>query len=411
MIIVVLVIDIIFFNRLIKTKSNGVKMIYLDNAATSWPKPPEVLKAITEVMEQAGGNPGRSGHRFSVAAARVVYECREKVTEFFNISDPKRVIFTANATQAINLVLRGILKPGDHVVTSSMEHNAVMRPLRFLEKQGIVIKIAQCAADGTLDVSEIAKLIDNKTRLVVISLASNVTGTILPVAEVTAVAHQFGALVLADAAQAAGAIPIDLRQNGVDFLAFTGHKELLGPTGIGGLIISQNVDARTITPLMFGGTGSRSDSEEQPEDMPDKFESGTANMIGIAGLRAALGWINQRGLAAIGEHNKELTMMLLEGLANINGVKIYGTPNAGNSLAIVSFTIKGKKVSEVGFRLDAEFEIMARVGLHCAPAAHRTIGSFPEGTVRFSPGIFTTTENVKQTLKAVQKVTRSGNMV
>ena len=407
MIIVVLVIDIIFFNRLIKTKSNGVKMIYLDNAATSWPKPPEVLIAITEVMEQAGGNPGRSGHRFSVAAARVVYECREKVTEFFNISDPKRVIFTANATQAINLVLRGILKPGDHVVTSSMEHNAVMRPLRFLEKQGIVIKIAQCAADGTLDVSEIAKLIDNKTRLVVISLASNVTGTILPVAEVTAVAHQFGALVLADAAQAAGAIPIDLRQNGVDFLAFTGHKELLGPTGIGGLIISQNVDARTITPLMFGGTGSRSDSEEQPEDMPDKFESGTANMIGIAGLRAALGWINQRGLAAIGEHNKELTMMLLEGLANINGVKIYGTPNAGNSLAIVSFTIKGKKVSEVGFRLDDEFEIMARVGLHCAPAAHRTIGSFPEGTVRFSPGIFTTTENVKQTLKAVQKVTRS----
>jgi cysteine desulfurase family protein len=382
-------------------------MIYLDNAATSWPKPPEVLKAITEVMEQAGGNPGRSGHRFSVAAARVVYECREKVTEFFNISDPKRVIFTANATQAINLVLRGILKPGDHVVTSSMEHNAVMRPLRFLEKQGIVIKIAQCAADGTLDVSEIAKLIDNKTRLVVISLASNVTGTILPVAEVTPVAHQFGALVLADAAQAAGAIPIDLRQNGVDFLAFTGHKELLGPTGIGGLIISQNVDARTITPLMFGGTGSRSDSEEQPEDMPDKFESGTANMIGIAGLRAALGWINQRGLAAIGEHNKELTMMLLEGLANINGVKIYGTPNAGNSLAIVSFTIKGKKVSEVGFRLDDEFEIMARVGLHCAPAAHRTIGSFPEGTVRFSPGIFTTTENVKQTLKAVQKVTRS----
>jgi selenocysteine lyase/cysteine desulfurase len=379
MIIVVLVIDIIFFNRLIKTKSNGVKMIYLDNAATSWPKPPEVLKAITEVMEQAGGNPGRSGHRFSVAAARVVYECREKVTEFFNISDPKRVIFTANATQAINLVLRGILKPGDHVVTSSMEHNAVMRPLCFLEKQGIVIKIAQCAADGTLDVSEIAKLIDNKTRLVVISLASNVTGTILPVAEVTAVAHQFGALVLADAAQAAGAIPIDLRQNGVDFL----------------------------TPLMFGGTGSRSDSEEQPEDMPDKFESGTANMIGIAGLRAALGWINQRGLAAIGEHNKELTMMLLEGLANINGVKIYGTPNAGNSLAIVSFTIKGKKVSEVGFRLDDEFEIMARVGLHCAPAAHRTIGSFPEGTVRFSPGIFTTTENVKQTLKAVQKVTRS----
>jgi cysteine desulfurase family protein len=379
-------------------------MIYLDNAATSWPKPPEVLKAISEVMEQAGGNPGRSGHRFSIAAARVVYDCREKVARFFNAPDPLRVVFTANATQAINLVLRGTLKPGDHVVTTSMEHNAVMRPLRFLEKQGIVIKVAQCKADGTLNVSEIAKLIDRKTRLVVISHASNVTGTILPVAEVTAVAHQVGALALVDAAQAAGAITVDMQQNGADFLAFTGHKELLGPTGIGGLVINRNVDTHIITPLMFGGTGSRSDSEEQPEDMPDKFESGTANVIGIAGLSAALDWINERGMAAIREHNQKLTEVLLEGLSGIPGVTIYGTANARNSLAIVSFTIEGKKVSEVGFRLDEEFEIMARVGLHCAPAAHCTIGSFPTGTVRFSPGIFTTVEDIKQTLRAVQKV-------
>jgi cysteine desulfurase family protein len=379
-------------------------MIYLDNAATSWPKPPEVLKAITEMMEQAGGNPGRSGHRLSIAAARVVYDCREKIAGFFNMPDPMRVVFTGNATQAINLVLRGLLKPGDHVVTTSMEHNAVMRPLHFLEKQGIVIKVSQCEADGTLDVRKLSKLIDKKTRLVVISHASNVTGTVFPVAEVTAVAHVAGVPVLVDAAQAAGSLSIDMQKTNVDYLAFTGHKELLGPTGIGGLVIGQQVDTRMLTPLMFGGTGSKSESEEQPEDMPDKFESGTANVIGIAGLSGALSWINQRGLAAIKDHNEKLTAALLEGLSCIKGVRVYGTKRAANSLAIVSFAISDKKVSEVGFQLDEDFEIMARVGLHCAPAAHRTIGTFPSGTVRLSPGIFTTMEEIKETLLAVKKV-------
>jgi cysteine desulfurase/selenocysteine lyase len=374
---------------------------------TSWPKPTEVLKAMTEVLAQSGGNPGRSGHRLSIAAARVVYDCREKVAELFQIPDPLRVIFTANATQSLNLVLLGILRPGDRVVTTSMEHNAVMRPLRFLEKQGLILKIASCAKDGTLNVADMAALIDAHTRLVVMTQASNVSGTILPVAEVAAIAHRHGVPVLVDASQSAGALPVNVPDSGIDLLAFTGHKELLGPTGIGGLIIHPSFNTSLIEPLILGGTGSRSDSEEQPENLPDKFESGTANLVGIAGLGAGLDWIHKKGLPAIREHHKALTAALIEGLSVIPGVRVYGKADAESSVAIVSFTIQGKTVSEIGFRLDEEYGILTRVGLHCAPAAHKTIGSFPEGTVRLSPGIFTTPEDIEQTLKAIQEVARS----
>ncbi len=382
-------------------------MIYLDNAATSWPKPPEILKAMADTMERAGGNPGRSGHRLSIAAARVVYDCREKIAEHFNTPDPLRVVFTANATQAINLVLRGLLRPGDNIVTTAMEHNAVMRPLRFLEKKGIKIKIASCAVDGSLDLQQMVGLINERTRLVVIIHASNVCGTILPVAEVTLIAHRHGVPVLADVSQSAGVISIDSQNWGADFIAFTGHKELLGPTGTGGLVISPGFDTGLLVPFTFGGTGSRSESEEQPEDLPDKFEGGTVNLIGLAGLSAGLDWIKRRGIDSIREHAKTLTTALINGLSVIPGVKVFGTLEAASSIAVVSFTLSGKKVSEVGFRLDEEYGILSRVGLHCAPAAHRTIGSFPEGTVRLSPGIFNTIEDISQTLKAIQKVARS----
>jgi cysteine desulfurase / selenocysteine lyase len=382
-------------------------MIYLDNAATSWPKPPEIMQAVCRVMDQAGGNPGRSGHRLSVAAARVQYECREKIAEFFNAPDPLRVIFTPNATQAINLVLRGILRPGDRVVTTSMEHNAVMRPLRFLEKKGVEIAVAHCTADGSLNMQELAGLMNDHTRLVVATHASNVVGTILPVTEIAALASRSGSLVLVDAAQASGAVPIDVLRSGIDLLAFTGHKELLGPTGTGGLVINQNVDISLFEPLVFGGTGSRSDSELQPEDLPDKFESGTANLMGIAGLSAGLSWINQRGLDSIRQHARRLRAALIEGLSVIPGVRVYGRQKAEDALAIVSFIIQGKRVSEIGFRLDEEYGILTRVGLHCAPAAHRTIGSFPEGTIRLSPGVFTTMEDVQKTLEAIKRVARS----
>ncbi len=381
-------------------------MIYLDNAATSWPKPPEIFEAMRKAMEEAGGNPGRSGHSLSVAAARVQYACREKVARFFNFPDPLRVVFTPNATQAINLVLRGLLKPGDRVVTTSMEHNAVMRPLRFLEKKGVRISVAVCRPDGTLNMQEMEKLIDVNTRLVVLNHASNVTGTILPVDEVAALAHRSRVPVLVDAAQSAGALLIDMQRAGFDFLAFTGHKELLGPTGTGGLLISRKVDAAKIEPLVLGGTGSLSASEEQPEDLPDKFESGTANLAGLAGLSAGIDWVTARGIESIREHQIQLTAALIEGLSGIPGVTVYGTRKADTSLAIVTFAVPGKTVSEIGFRLDEEYGVLSRVGLHCAPAAHKTIGSFPEGTVRLSPGIFNTMAEIHETLKAIRQAAK-----
>jgi cysteine desulfurase / selenocysteine lyase len=382
-------------------------MIYLDNAATSWPKPPEVLKAMTEVLERAGGNPGRSGHRLSIAAARVIYETREDIARLFHADDPLRVIFTSNATHALNLALRGMLKPGDRVVVTSMEHNAVMRPLRHLEKQGVDVQVVPCALDGSLDTGILAGALGKKASLVVINHASNVTGTILPITESSRLAHSAGALLLVDAAQSAGVIPIDMQATGINLLAFTGHKGLQGPPGTGGLVISRDVDTSRIEPLMRGGTGSRSESEHQPEELPDKFESGTANLAGIAGLQAGIRWLVVRGIASIRRQEQEMVRMLREGLSPIPGVRLYGTQDAERSIAIISFTMAGKRVSEIGLRLDKEFGTMSRVGLHCAPAAHRTIGSFPEGTVRLAPGAFTTMEEIHATIRAVERIARS----
>lgn len=382
-------------------------MIYLDQAATSWPKPPEVLKAMTDVLENAGGNPGRSGHRLSIAAARIIYDTREEISRFFGVSDPLRVIFTGNATHAINLALKGILKPGDHVITSSMEHNAVMRPLRNLEKRGIRLSIVPCASNGTLDAKDIGRMVASDTRLVVMVHASNVVGTLLPVAEVAAIVHQAGALLLVDVAQTAGIIPMDMTAMGIDLLAFTGHKELQAPPGIGGLVIADHIDIAQIDPLICGGTGSRSESEEQPDDLPDKFESGTANLAGIAGLGAGLRWLKDRGIEEICAHLKTLSQMLIDGLSAFPEVKIYGTLDPARSIAVVSITVAGRHVSEIGFRLDEEYGVLSRVGLHCAPAAHKTIGSFPEGTVRLAPGVFTTTEDIRLAIRAIGRVIRS----
>jgi len=381
-------------------------MIYLDNAATSWPKPPEVLRAMTDVLEHAGGNPGRSGHALSIEAARVMYDTREDITRFFNSGDPMRVIFTSNVTHAINIVLRGMLKPGDRVLTTSMEHNAVMRPLRYLEKTGVNVDIAPCYESGQLDLTAMKKALDTRTRLVVINHASNVTGTILPVDDIVPLAHNAGALIMIDAAQTAGVLPIDMTKMGIDLLAFTGHKSLLGPPGIGGLVIGNRVDTGQIEPLILGGTGSQSEKEIQPEYLPDKFESGTPNIVGIAGLRAGINWIMERGLDAIRAHETGLTEDLLNGLMEIRGIKLYGTLNPALSTAIVSITVNGQAVSEVGLALDEEFGILSRVGLHCAPAAHRTIDSFPDGTVRLAPGIFTSREDIHQVIQAINRIVR-----
>jgi len=382
-------------------------MIYLDNAATSWPKPPVVLKAMADAMEQAGGNPGRSGHRLSIAAARIMFDTRDELAGFFGIHDPLRVIFTANATYALNLALNGLLKPGDKVVTTSIDHNAVRRPLRHLEKHGIHLDIVSCAADGSLDVSAMTRHIDAATRLVIITHASNVVGTILPVSAVAEIAHHAGALLLVDAAQTAGVLPINMTEMGIDLLAFTGHKELLGPPGIGGLVMADTFEVSRLETMVRGGTGSLSELEEQPDDLPDKFESGTANLVGIAGLGAGLRYVKERNLEQIGEYFKKITRILIQDLSVIPEIRLYGTLDAEQAVSVVSFTAAGRRVSEIGMRLDDEFGILSRVGLHCAPAAHRTIGSFPEGTVRLSPGSFTTIDDIKKAVQAISEVVKT----
>ncbi|MDR0311745.1 MAG: aminotransferase class V-fold PLP-dependent enzyme [Acidobacteriota bacterium] len=379
-------------------------MIYLDHAATSWPKPPKVIAAMTDFLERIGGNPGRAGHRLSIEAGRIIYKTREALAELFNAGDPLRVVFTSNATHAINLALHGLLKPGDHVITSGIEHNAVMRPLRFLEQNGVRVSVVPCDGEGIPDPQNFARAVEKSTRLIVIKHACNVTGTMLPVAEISAVARRAGAFLLVDAAQSAGAVPVDMRMMGIDLLAFAGHKGLQGPPGTGGLVIGERVRAEDMTPLTRGGTGSRSESEYQPEDLPDKFESGTLNGAGIAGLGAGVDFVLERGIEAIHAHETALAKMLAEGLGNIPGVRLYGSNDWKRRSAVVSFTSEKYQTSEIGFRLDEEFGILCRVGLHCAPAAHRTIGSFPRGTIRFAPGPQTTAGEIAAAVAAVARI-------
>jgi cysteine desulfurase / selenocysteine lyase len=379
-------------------------MIYLDYAATSWPKPPAVLRAMAEFLEQAGGNPGRSGHRLSVAAGRIVYDAREAVAELVHVADPQRVILTANATHAINLALRGCLRPGDQVVTTGVEHNAVMRPLRALAREGIKLTVVPGSPDGSLDLDALRRALVVGTRLVVATHANNVTGTILPIPDIAALAHTAGALLLVDGAQTAGVLDTDVPAMGIDLLAFTGHKGLCGPPGTGGLVLGDRVDAAALAPLVRGGTGSRSESEEQPEDLPDKFEGGTPNGVGIAGLGAGVRVVLERGVEAIRAHEVGLTTLLLDGLHDIPGVRVYGPTDPQRRTAVVSFTVGGRQVSDLGLRLDEEHGVLCRVGLHCAPATHRTLGTFPSGTVRMAPGLLTTRDQVKTAVEAVRTV-------
>ena len=382
-------------------------VIYLDYAATSWPKPPEVFEAMRDFMENAGGNPGRSGHRLSVAAARIVFQARELLAQLFHAPDPMRMIFTQNVTHSLNLVLRGLLRPGDRVVTTGMEHNAVMRPLRALEREGVCVAVAGCSADGSLDMPGLRAAVLPGTRLVVMTHASNVVGTILPVTDAARLAHEAGALLLVDAAQTAGVLPIDVQAMGIDFLAFTGHKGLHGPTGTGGLVLGERVKVDELEPLVRGGTGSRSEFEEQPGMLPDKYESGTPNGAGIAGLGAAVRWVLSRGVESIEAQERQLAAQLIAGLANVPGVRLYGTGKPASMTAVVSCRVEGSRVSDVGLRLDEDHGILCRVGLHCAPAAHRTLGTFPEGTIRLAPGPGTTAADIREVVAAFGKVAGS----
>jgi cysteine desulfurase/selenocysteine lyase len=377
------------------------RLVYLDNAAATWPNPPQVAAAMARFLTEVGANPGRSGHQASLEAARVVYRAREAVAGLLGLSDPLRVIFTANATHALNLAINGVLRPGDHVVTTSMEHNSVMRPLRALEAEGTGLTVVPCAADGVLDVAAIERALLPETAMIVMNHASNVVGTLLPVPEVAAIAHAHNVLLLVDAAQSAGALPIDMDELGIDLLAFTGHKALLGPTGTGGLLISERVDASRLRPLMRGGTGSDSETEAQPDFLPDRLESGTLNAVGLAGLEAAIGWLVEQGVEALRTREHDLTARLIEGLRQVPKVRVYGALDADRQLGVVSFNVDGADPAVVDLRLNEDFGISARVGLQCAPAAHKTIGTFPQGTVRFSLGPFTSADDIDYAIGAV----------
>lgn len=379
-------------------------LVYLDNAATSWPKPPEVAAAMLRYLNEIGANPGRSGHRLSIAAGGLVASAREAVAEIFHADDPLRVVFTANGTEALNLALYGLLQPGDHVITSSMEHNAMMRPLRQLEREGVALTVLACAPDGTLDAAQFAAAIRPETRLIALTQASNVVGTLLPIAAIGRIARQHNLLLLVDTAATAGAVPIDMERDGIDLLAFTGHKALLGPTGTGGLVMGERVDVARLRPLKRGGTGSHSSSEEQPEFLPDKFESGTLNVLGIAGLEAGIRWLLAYGVDAVHARHQEICRALIDGLSSIDGVVLYGTHDPAKQVDTLAFNIAGLSPSEAGFRLDEEFGIQIRIGLHCAPAAHRTLGTYPQGSIRFAAGIFTTDAEVQQALDAVRQL-------
>ncbi len=379
-------------------------VIYFDNAATSWPKPPGVVEAMAHFMGAIGASPGRSSHRLAVEASRIVYDAREAAAKLFNASDPLRVVFGHNVTEALNLALRGLLRPGDHIVTSSMEHNSMMRPLRALERQGVLVTVVPCSPQGFLDMDHVEAAIKPETVMIALNHASNVVGTLLPIAEAGSIARKHDLLLLVDAAQTGGAYPIDVQADQIDLLGFTGHKALYGPMGTGGLIIGERVDAARLEPLKRGGTGSRSEREEQPEFLPDMCESGTLNAVGLSGLEAGLRWLLEQGVDRIRAHEVALTQRLIDGLKAVDGVTVFGIQDANRQTATISFNIAGVEPSEVGLRLDEEYSIMCRVGLHCSPAAHRTIGTFPAGTVRFGLGAFSTADEVEAVVHAVAEL-------
>lgn len=377
------------------------KLIYFDNAATSFPKPEAVYRKVDHVLRNIGGNPGRSGHRMAIAANRVILDARDSVAKLFNIEDSSRIVFTSGATEALNLGIKGFLRHGDHLITSGTEHNAVARPLRAMEKKGIEVTKVKSSPEGFLDLNELAKTIKPNTRLIVINHASNVTGAINPVREIGAIALERGIKLLVDGAQTAGALPIDVERDNIDMLACAGHKSLFGLQGTGFLYISPNI---SLEPLKEGGTGSDSEAETMPETLPERLEAGTMNTPGIGALGEGVEFILKEGIEKIRRHEVELTARLIDGLSDIKNITVYGPKDTNRQMAVVSFNIKGKDPSDIGFALDSAFGIMARVGLHCAVDAHRTVGTFPQGTVRLSPGYFNTIEEVDFVLDAIKRI-------
>ena len=376
--------------------------IYLDNAATSFPKPKEVATAVYDFMVNNGTSSGRGSYKKAMQSDYIVYECRKLIGKLFNFDNPKKVIFTSNVTDSLNIAMRGILKENDHVITSSLEHNAVWRCLKTLERDiNIKIDTVECSKDGITNPQDIKKYIKKDTALIVFTQASNVLGTIQPIREIGAIAREHNIPFLVDSAQSAGAMKIDVKEDNIDILAFTGHKSLLGPMGTGGLIINTDID---IKPLKAGGTGGDSAYEYQPDYYPNHLETGTSNVSGIVGLREAIKFLNKEGIENIHNKEKELTKYALEKLETVKDIEIYGPKDCEKMLSVISFNIKYKRPEDVGSILDQKYDIMLRAGLHCAPTAHSVIGTKERGTLRIGLGYFNEKEDIDKLVEALNNL-------
>ena len=397
-----------------------MQQIYLDNASTTFPKPREVAEAVYEYMTGVGSNIGRGGYASAYAAEEAVFNMRQLLCDFFGGEDAKNVVFTKNVTEALNVIIRGLLEKGEHVLVSAMEHNAVMRPLQLLGREleageeapadAISFSRIPCDSEGNLELEALPRLVQQRTKAVIMTHASNVCGTLLPIDKVGDFCKQRGLLFIVDSAQSAGAFPINMQQLHIDALAFTGHKGLLGPQGIGGFVLREHMVTK-LAPLIVGGTGSLSHTEKTPRFMPDKFEAGTLNLPGIMGLAAGVSWLKERGLASIRAHELALTEQLLAGLQGLEQqglLRIVGRKDLKQRTSVVSIAGTQLDIAMLAHKLNAEYGIATRVGLHCAPNAHKTLGTYPTGTLRFSMGWHNTEAEIATALNALKEVLRDG---
>lgn len=397
-----------------------MKQIYLDNASTTFPKPREVADAVYQYMTGVGSNIGRGGYTSAYAAEEAVFAARQLLCDFFGGEDAKNVVFTKNITEALNVIIRGLLQPGDHVLVSAMEHNAVMRPLQLIGREleageqapadAISFSRIPCDSEGNLELEALPRLVQQRTKAVIMTHASNVCGTLLPIDKVGDFCKQRGLLFIVDSAQSAGVFPINMQQLHIDALAFTGHKGLLGPQGIGGFVLREQMVTK-LTPLIVGGTGSLSHTEKTPRFMPDKFEAGTLNLPGIMGLAAGVSWLKERGLASIRAHELALTEQLLAGLQGLEQqglLRIVGRKDLKQRTSVVSIAGTQLDIAMLAHKLNAEYGIATRVGLHCAPNAHKTLGTYPTGTLRFSMGWHNNEADIDAALKALREVLSYG---
>lgn len=379
-----------------------MKSIYLDHGATSFPKPECVYQAIERFMRECGGSPGRGSHRKAREADAVVLETRRALAELLGVKNPEHIVLTSNATESLNLAIRGLVKPGDHVVLTDLEHNAVARPLwRLATTQGVRVSVVVSSSEGFVDPAAVAQAVERETRLICCTHANNVLGTIQPIEDIAEVASRRRVPLLVDASQSAGAVPIDVEAMGIDMIAFTGHKSLLGPPGTGGIYIR---DGLCIEPLKFGGTGVHSEELVQPDSMPAGYEAGTANAFGIAGLRASVGYVLSRGVESIRAHELSLNELFMESVRAIPGATVYGPGTTDLKVGITSLNLEGLDPIDVGRLLDRRFGILARAGLHCSALTHTKLRTQNRGALRFSFGYCSTPEDVACALDALNQI-------